>query len=120
MSMKTEFLNGKDIPEVSNVEVSLGVNNLNAFPPYEDIPIDIKMGKTEKKWGKLFNDWFFVGLKKLEVIPKEGVDKEKALRYIRAHMKSFSSKHEHKEYGLIWVMSLWFEDATWETYEKEK
>lgn len=109
--MKEEFLTGKEIPEVSNAEMSFGVSSLSNFPAYDEIPKDFHHGHT--KWNRLFNEWFFLGLESMEVTPKNAVDKEKALRYIKAHMKTWNSKHEHKEDGIAYVMSLWFEDATW-------
>jgi len=102
----------KEIPEVDNTDVAFGVSTLDKFPTYEEIPDEFQNGHT--KWNKLFNDWFFSGLKSLELTPKNGIDKEKAQRYIRAHMKTFKSGHEHKESGLAYVMSLWFDDVTWE------
>ena len=110
--MKTEFLSGEEIPEVENAEMAFGACDLSTFPPYEEIPKEFKNGHT--KWNKLFNDWFFEGLSSLDLTPKEGIDKEKVMRYIRAHMKTRRSKHEHKEAGIAYCLSLWFEDVKWE------
>lgn len=106
-----------NIPEVTNDEALFGASNLDRFPKYNDIPKEFKEGHT--KWSKLFDDWFFCGLKKLELKPKEGVDKNEAMRYINAHMRTWKSKHEHKEAGIAYILSQWFDDVTWEKGEKD-
>lgn len=69
-------------------------------------------------WGhKLFTDWFYCGLKSLEMKPKEGIDKEKALRHIKAIMGSFEPKHEHKTAACAYLFEKWFESAKWERKE---
>ena len=117
--MKESFLNGTEIPVVEQEDVAFGVKNLDNFPPYNEIPKCFGMnGKT--KWDKLLSDWFFIGLKSLDITPKKGVDLDSAKRYIRANMITRVSKHEHKAAGIAYIMSLWFEDAKWEVNEKEK
>ncbi len=82
------------------------------LPAYNDIPEEFRRGRT--KWNRLFSDWFFGGLEKLELIPHEGIDKNRALIHIRAVMGSFEPKHEHKEAGVSYLLSQWFTDAsTW-------
>lgn len=84
------------------------------LPPYKNIPEEFTRHTYNNKWCKLFNDWFFNRLTKLELIPKEGIDQDKALHHIRTAMQGWDSKHEHKEAGVAYLMSLWFEDAKWE------
>lgn len=84
------------------------------LPAYDDIPDEFKRF-TGTKWNKLFNDMFFYGLKSLTLFPKDGIDKEKAWRHIRIASQGRDSKHEHKAAGVSYLMSLWFEDAKWET-----
>ena len=100
------------IVEVSALDVVFGCKASDLMPSYEAVPDKFKNGNT--KWNKLFSDWFFSGLKKLELIPKENVDKNKALLHIRAIMGSFEPQHEHKEAGIAFLLSEWFEDAKWE------
>lgn len=104
------------VPEITPDELALGTTK--ALPPYDEIPGEFS--HMNNKWNQLFNEWFFFGLAKLEVIPKEGIDKKKALTAISAHMRSFKSKHEHKEAGVAFLMSEWFEDAVWEAKAKPK
>lgn len=104
------------VPEITQSEMIFGTTK--ALPDYDKLPAEFRrMDGT--KWNKLFSQWFFLGLKKLEVTPKEGVDKEKALIAISAHMKSFEPKHEHKESGVAFLMSEWFEDAVWEVKDSK-
>ena len=99
-----------NIPEVTDGEVSFGT--VKGLPAYESIPKEFKDGHTE--WNDLFNKWFFVGLKRLVFKEKEGVDKIKAQRHVRAIMASFTPSHEHKEAGVAYLMSQYFESADWE------
>lgn len=82
------------------------------LPPMEAIPQEFIAGNT--KWNRLFQDWFFIGIKSLKVVPKDGIDPQKALRCLRAHIGSYGPKHEYKDAGVAYMMSLLFEDATWE------
>ncbi len=84
------------------------------IPKMKDIPEEFKgWHPHETKWGKLFNDWFFLGLNSLELTAKEGVDLEMAKKHIRAIMTSRQPGHEHKEAAVTYLLSQWFEDAVW-------
>lgn len=81
--------------------------------------IDREFGMNgSTKWNKLFTDLFFRGVKNLKLTPKKGIDEKKAWRHIQAIMRSFQPKHEHKTAACAYLMSIWFEDATWEVIEK--
>ena len=97
-------------PEITDLHLAFGT--VEGLPPYSDIPKEFTASKT--KWNQLFNDLFFNGLKSLQLHPKEGIDPVKAQRHIKALMKSFEPKHEHKEAGVAYLMSKYFEDAEWE------
>lgn len=78
------------------------------LPPYSEIPDEFKRGRTE--WNKVFSKWFYSGLPKgTNFIPKGGIDQDGALRHIKYCMGSWEPKHEHKEAGVAYLMSLWFE-----------
>jgi hypothetical protein len=98
------------IPEISQLDVGFGTTK--GLPAYASIPDEFKRGKT--KWNKLFSDWFFSGLTSFSVAPADGVDKDKALKHIRALMASFEPSHEHKEAGVAYLMSKYFADAQWQ------
>jgi len=54
----------------------------------------------------------------LELVPKEGVDKDKAMRHIKAIMASWRPKHEDKEAACAFLFSEWFESAKWKKGKK--
>jgi len=95
------------------------MRNKELLPPYEDIPEEFtKSFYCNNKWCKLFNDMFFKGIRITKIIPKEGIDKDKAWRHIHIASSGWDSKHEHKEAGVSYLMSLWFEDVEWETIKE--
>lgn len=99
------------IPKISDLDVGFGTTV--GLPAYASIPDEFKR-RPGTKWNKLFSDWFFGGLKSLRLAPNEGIDKDAALRHIKALMGSFEPKHEHKEAGVAYLMSKYFADAEWE------
>jgi len=101
------------IREVNSLDIAFGCNALKMMPALDKIPNEFKEF-NQSKWNKLFNDWFFSGLSSLEIIPKQGVDKKKALAHIKTIMGSFEPQHEHKEAAVAYLLSEWFEDAKWE------
>jgi hypothetical protein len=108
------------IKKVSSLDMAFGCKALEMMPAMKEIPKEFKEFKdfNQSKWNKLFNDWFFGGLASLKITPKKGVDKNKALAHIKTIMGSFDPSHEHKEAGVAYLMSEWFEDATWEQAKK--
>jgi len=67
-------------------------------------------------WGvQLFDDWFYSGLRLLELVPKPGIDREVAFRHILTIMRSFEPSHEDKTAACGWLLEHWFESAIWET-----
>jgi len=104
-----------NIPEVTDTEIAFGT--INGLPADKEIPevfwSDYK-DKSAGKWRKLFEDCFFLGLKELDLTPKEGIDPDKAWRHVRALMRSWHPKHEHKTAGCAYLMSQYFSDAKWE------
>jgi hypothetical protein len=98
------------IHEISDVDLVFPTKVMHLMPPMEQIP----KGTPGSPWNQLFNDWFFNGLTSLELTPKDGVDKVKALRHIRCIMGSFEPKHEHKEAAVAFLLSEWFTDPKWQ------
>jgi hypothetical protein len=98
--------------EIENSDMIFGGNMKKLLPKYNEIPDEFKDRNT--KWNKVFNDWFFCGLKNCKWIPKEGIDTDKALRHIKAIMGSWEPKHEHKEAGCAYLMSEFFNDVKYE------
>lgn len=103
------LLGPEQLDQITMSELLFSTTRL--LPPYPVIPERFKFGNT--KWNRLFSDWFYSGVSDLNLVPKAGVDVNKALRVIKAHMISFEPSHGHKEAGVAYMMSLLFEDATW-------
>ncbi len=97
--------------KVSKVDIAFGAHPLEKFlPKMEEIPEEFK--GYHSPWSKTVAAWFFNGLTKEQagsLTPKEGIDKGEALGHIQAILGSFEPKHEHKEAGCAYLMSLWFE-----------
>jgi len=79
--------------------------------PYSDIPDEYKNGNTDGN--KFFCDMFYAGVKDIEMIPKEGIDPDKAWRHIRSIAGSFEPKHEHKEACIAYLLEQWFSKLSW-------
>lgn len=101
------------IADIDDVTLAFPAGIKHLMPPYADIPEEFKQ-HLDTKWNRLQSDWFYRGITKLEVTPKPGVNKDKALRHLAAIQGSYEPKHEHKEAAVAFLMSEWFEDATWE------
>lgn len=100
--------------EVSDLDIIFPGNVNHLIPPEKEW---IKANSHDFKLGrKLFNDIFFSGLDDIKLVPKEGVDSDKAWRHIRVLIGTFSTKHEDKETMVAYLMQLWFdlEKSTWE------
>lgn len=96
--------------DISDPEMAFGTTKLLAKP--SEVPEELDF-RGRSKWNKLFSDMFFSGITELDVVPKGGVDVAAALKCIKAHMTSWESKHEEKEAGVAFMMSVLFEDVTW-------
>jgi hypothetical protein len=107
--MKKYALGPEQLDQISDIDVAFSTKKF--LPEYAVIPDDFKKGNTV--WNRLFKKWFYGGLKELSLTPKDGIDTKKAVKLIRAHMGSFEPKHEHKEAGVAYMMSMLFDDAKW-------
>lgn len=100
------------VPDMKKDSVSAVFGSASHLPKWECIPEAFKRYDFTY-WNKFINRWLFFGIEKkvLEsLIPKQGVDKIKALKAITAILHSFEPKHEHKEAGAAFLMSEWFEN----------
>lgn len=92
--------------EVTDLDIAFGANIEKLMP--KGIPKDFYRGRTEQN--DIVSKWFYNGLPKgTEFIPKEGIDKNKALRHIKAILVSFEPSHEDKEASCAYLLSQWFE-----------
>lgn len=82
------------------------------MPKYEDIPEEFRCGAN--KWVHVFSDFFYVGAKNINWKAKDGINRDKAIRHVRTIMGSCEPKHEHKAAACAYLMSLWFDDITYD------
>jgi len=102
--------------EVSNIDIAFPAQVSHLLPAWEEIPEKYK--KDHDPAVDLMQTWFYQGLAETEFISREGVDKIKALRQVKACLGSFEPKHEHKTAGVAYLLSLFFsevksKDKTW-------
>jgi len=87
-----------------------------AFPTgvLECMPELSSIGAYDKKrdYERVISDWFYVGLKSLDVVPREGVNQGAAIAHIKWVMGSFEPKHEHKIAACAWLLNEWFSEVT--------
>lgn len=93
--------------EINSLDMAFGGDMKKLLPSMSEIPEEFQRGRTE--WNKLFSTWFFRGLKSFDSKPKNGIDKDVAMRHVFAIMRSWDPQHEHKEAGCAYLLSLWFE-----------
>lgn len=99
---------------VDDVALAFPTSTRDFLPPYAEIPQEFKDWNGPNKWVRLVNDWFFRGVKLGKLTPKKGIDAQLALRHVRYCMGSWEPKHEHKEAGCAYLLSLWFDDVKYE------
>jgi hypothetical protein len=92
---------------VDDLALSFGGRMADLLPPVSEIPAEFhRHNGTE--WNRRVSAWFFSGLKG-RLVPREGVDSRVAVRHLQAILGSWEPKHEHKEAGVAYLMSLWFD-----------
>lgn len=88
-------------------QIKLTVDVLELMPAHKDIPDNFE---NKDRWVEWQQKWFFSGLSKKDIPnPKPGIDIDKALKHLNAIQRSWAIKHEHKEAGVAYLASLWFE-----------
>lgn len=76
------------------------------LPPLNDIPAEFK--NHNNKWCDKARKLFFSGGKMPQA--KDGVDANLAAIQISSILMSFQPEHNHKIYGVAYLMSLFYED----------
>jgi hypothetical protein len=96
----------KPVP-VEDAELTFGGDMTKLLPDYKLVPDEFK--NHHNQWHKLVDTRFFQGFSgDVTVDPKEGIDPNLAIRHIKAILRSWSPKHEHKTAGCAYLLSLWF------------
>jgi hypothetical protein len=96
------------VPELNDVDLAFG--NIKHMPKYDSVPEEFH--RMNNPYVRFVSEWFALGRTKDDMdrlIAKEGVDKVKALRAIKAILGSWEPKHEHKEAGCAYLLSQWFD-----------
>lgn len=97
----------KPIP-VTKADVAFGGKAMEILPAYQSIPDEFKRGSNS--WVQWQSEWFYSGLKRMPA-PKPGIDLQLAMANLACVQGSFEPKHEHKQAGVAYLASLWFEAA---------
>jgi len=109
---------------IDSVTMAFPVLIKRYMPAYNEIPWEFRHGTHAikepviRKWIQFQRDWFDYGFEKLDVVPREGVDSNTALKHLAMIQKSFEPKHEHKVAAIAYLASLWFESVNY-TCKKE-
>ncbi len=106
------------IQDISKLESAFPSTVKGFMPDYKDIPQEFKHGHT--KWNTVMNQMFFMGGKITKMVPKPGVDGEKALAHIYYCLSSWEPKHEHKEAGVAFLMNEWFDELEFEPNQPKR
>lgn len=90
-------------------DIAFGGDVTSLLPAWDEIPAAFK--SDAHPFNQVVTQWFFGGLPaETEFQPKPGVDPNAAILHVAAIMRSFQPKHEHKNAGCAYLLSLWFED----------
>ena len=96
--------------KLSALDVAFPASVEKLLPKWTDIPEEFRQERTH--WNRIVSRWFFEGLRRpLPFTFKPGVDERDALNHLRACLGSFEPKHEHKEAGCAYLLSLWCDSA---------
>lgn len=91
----------EQINSITAAELAFATERL--LPAWEDIPEEFKMGNL---YTQLVEALFYQQeIPACTISLKEGVEPEMLNRCIRAHLKSFGPKHEHKIAGVGYMLS---------------
>ena len=95
----------KPIP-VTAADIAFGGKCDEILPPMTEIPAEFL--RDPNVWRDWQNEWFCFGLKRYPVT-KEGIELNLAMDNLHCVQRSFAPKHEHKQAGVAYLASLWFD-----------
>jgi hypothetical protein len=104
--MKTSQRQYKPIPVTSSDVTAFGGKASEILPRMSEIPEEFH--RSNHPWCRWQQQWFFKGLDSVPVA-KPGVDSRMAMANLACVQGSWEPKHEHKEAGVAYLASLWFD-----------
>lgn len=90
-----------DLESVTDLE--LAFSTVRFLPKWEDIPLEFRHGNIYTKLAEAI--FYDRSLPDGQIDMKPGFKPESLSRAVRAHLKSFSPKHEHKVAGVGFLIS---------------
>lgn len=98
--------------KIDKMDMVLGGKAMEILPKWDDIPEDFRRERGEaRKFCEFVSQWFFKGADANQLRVKPGIDMTMALANLKCCLASFAPKHEHKEAGCAYLLSLWFDLA---------
>lgn len=96
------------IPEISDLDLAFPTSA--PLPDWNDIPEEFRQ-HNGTRFNKIASLIFFKGGRLVDygLSPKSGIDPRRAFRAIQCCLGSFEPSHEHKEAGVAFMLSEWFE-----------
>lgn len=83
---------------------------MDHMPEMVDIPSEFKTrGSRAHPYVELVEQWFFSGIQLIRTVPKEGVDRAKAMKHLRLIIGSWDTSHEHKIAATAFLIFDWFQ-----------
>ena len=77
------------------------------LPRWDEIPKEFQSCNAHDPYTKLASRWFYQGVSKSELVFRDDIDDDTAIRHLSSILRSFDPKHEHKMSGVAYLMSLW-------------
>jgi hypothetical protein len=88
---------------VSDADVAFPASVKTLMPP------NLSEVRVNKSWERFVDDWFFRGADSSKLVPKPGIDKQKAIRHLQCILGSFELTHEDKRAAVTHLLGEWFE-----------
>lgn len=102
---------------VSDVDLAFGKTGPETLPSLEECYQMERDGKISRRNRDLVSDMFFKGLAEFSAEPCDDVVPEQAMDCIKAELRSWERKHQHKELLIAWLFDQWFTDIQWKAAE---
>jgi len=100
-------LNGPQPPLVTDIDMAFPCRYRELLPKWEDLTEDEQA--MHGPFCNALSGLFFKGGKLADhgIAVRDGIDKDKVMRYIRATLGDFGPKHEHKIGGIAHMLAKW-------------